>query len=98
LNNSKISYFSSSFLTEKVTTAPLSDTLNVTDFFEVAFFESLYPNIKECARKGMIPERVETSILDIEVDLCMMEHDVDFSVRRAPDLIRKCKLESNLEV
>lgn len=59
----------------------------------MAFFESLYPNMAECARKGVIPERVEPSILDVEVDLCMMEHDVDFSVRRAPDLIRKCEVE-----
>jgi len=36
----------------------------------------------KCARKCVIPERVETSILEIEVDLCMMEHDMDFSVRR----------------
>ena len=44
--------------------------------------------MKECARKGVIPERVESSILDIEVDLRMMEHNVGFSVRRGPDLIR----------
>jgi len=69
------------------------DNVYVTDFFEVSFFESMYPNMKESARKGVIPERVESSILDIEVDLCMMEHDVDFSVRRAPDLIRKYGVE-----
>jgi hypothetical protein len=46
--------------------------------------------MKECARQSVIPERVESSILDVEVDLCMMEHDVDFSVRRAADLIMKC--------
>jgi hypothetical protein len=29
----------------------------------------------------MVPERVEPFILDREVDLCMMEWDVEFSVR-----------------
>jgi hypothetical protein len=39
-----------------------NDNVYFTDFFEVAFFESLYPNMKECAREGVIPERVESSI------------------------------------
>ena len=63
----------------------------VTDFFETDFFESLYPFMIEPAMQGVVPERVKPSILNVEVDLCMMEHDVDFSVRRAPDLIRRYK-------
>jgi len=54
----------------------------VTDLFEAELFESMYPHIIEAARKGVVPERVEPSILDVEVDLCMMENEVDFSVRR----------------
>lgn len=67
------------------------DIVYVTDFFEANFFESLYPFMIEPARQGVVPERVKPSILNVEVDLCMMEHDVDFSVRRAPDLIRRYK-------
>jgi len=33
--------------------------------------------------------------MDIKVDLCMMEHDMDFSVRRAPDLIRNYKIRGD---
>lgn len=60
----------------------------VTDFFEAGLFESMYPNIVKFARENVVPERVEPSVLDVEVDLCMMEDDVDFSVRRAPYLIK----------
>jgi len=31
----------------------------------------------EPARQGVIPEMVESSILDIIIDLCMVERDVD---------------------
>lgn len=34
------------------------------------------------ARDGMVPERVEPFVLDVEVELCLMEWDVEFSVRR----------------
>lgn len=54
----------------------------VTDFFEAELFESMYPTIVEAAREGIVPERVEPSVLDVEVELCLMEEDVDFSVRR----------------
>ncbi|MEL7671870.1 hypothetical protein [Methanobacterium sp.] len=54
----------------------------VTDLFEAEAFESTYPNIINAAREGLIPERVEPSVLNVEVDLCMMEDEVDFSVRR----------------
>ena len=53
----------------------------VTDFFEVETFESRYPHMVEFAREGVVPERVEPSVLDVEVELCLMERDVDFSVR-----------------
>lgn len=46
----------------------------------------------EFAREGMVPERVETFVLDMDVDLCLMEEDVDFSVREN-DLIEECKLK-----
>ena len=36
----------------------------------------------ELTREGVIPERVEPSVLEVDVDLCMMEENVDFSVRR----------------
>ena len=65
----------------------------VTDFFEAEPFESRYPHMVEFAREGVAPDRVEPSVLDVEVDLCVMEWDVDFSVRRAPDLIRKSVVE-----
>ena len=58
------------------------DNVYVADFFEAAFFESLYPNIIECARKVVVHERVKPSVLDVEVDLCMIDPDVDFSVRK----------------
>ena len=63
----------------------------VTDFVEADLFESLYPFMIESAKHGVVPERVDPSILNVEVDLCMMEHDVDFSVRKAPDLIKRYK-------
>ncbi len=53
----------------------------VTDFFEAESFESRYPHMVEFARDGMVPERVKPSVLDVEVELCLMELDVDFSVR-----------------
>ena len=53
----------------------------VTDFFEDESFESRYPHMVEFAREGVVPERVEPSVLDVEVELCLMEWDVDFSVR-----------------
>jgi len=37
----------------------------------------------EFAREGVVPERVEPSVLDVEVDLCLMEWCVEFSVRMA---------------
>lgn len=64
-------------------------TAYITDFFEAEPSESMYPNIVKFAREGVVPERAEPSVLDVEVDLCIMEWDVDFSVRNAPDLIRK---------
>lgn len=67
------------------------DNVYVTDFFEADFFESLYPFMIESARQGVVPERVDPSILNVEVDLCIMEHEVDFSVRRMPDLIKRHK-------
>ena len=54
----------------------------VTDLFEAELFESMYPNIVEAAREGVVPERVDPSVLGVEVGLCLMEEDVDFSVRR----------------
>jgi hypothetical protein len=54
----------------------------VTDFFEAEAFESMYPHIVEFAREGVVPERLEPSVLDVEVDLCLMEWGVEFSVRR----------------
>ena len=63
----------------------------VTDFFEAEAFESRYPHMVEFAREGVVPERVEP--LDVEVDLCLMEWDVDFSVRRVPDLVIKCGVD-----
>lgn len=45
----------------------------------------------ESARQGVVPKRVDPSILNLEVDLCMIEHEVDFSVRRVPDLIKEYK-------
>ena len=54
----------------------------VTDLFEAELFESMYPTIVEAAKEGVIPERVDASVLDVEVDLRMMEDEVDFSVRR----------------
>ena len=54
----------------------------VTDFFEAESFESRYPHMVRFAREGVVPERVEVSVLDVEVDLCLMEWEVDFSVRR----------------
>ena len=57
----------------------------VTDFFEAEPFESRYPNIVEFAREGVVPERVEPSVLDVEVDLCLREWDVEFSVRNVTD-------------
>lgn len=44
-----------------------------------------YYHYDKSARQSMFPERIEPSVLDVEVDLCLMECDVDFSVRRAPD-------------
>lgn len=45
----------------------------------------------EFAREGVVPESVKPSVLDLEVDLCLMERDVEFSVRS--DLIRKWGVE-----
>ena len=53
----------------------------VTDFFEAESFESRYPHMVEFAREGAVPNRVEPSVLDVEVDLCLMEWSVEFSVR-----------------
>ena len=36
----------------------------------------------EFARDSVVPERVEPSVLDVDVELCLIELDVDFSVRR----------------
>jgi len=55
----------------------------VTDFFETELFESRYPHMVEFARDGVVPERVEPSVLDVEVELCLMEGGVEFSVRMA---------------
>ena len=52
----------------------------VTDFFEAEPFESRYPHMVEFARDGMVPEREESSVLDVEVDLCLMEWWVVFWV------------------
>jgi hypothetical protein len=38
------------------------------NFFEVAFFESIYPIRIESSMPGVVPEKVETLILDREVD------------------------------
>lgn len=54
----------------------------VTDFFEAELFESMYPTIVEAAREGIVPERVDPYVLGVEIGLCLMEEDVDFSVRR----------------
>lgn len=43
----------------------------------------------EFAREGVVPERVEASVLDVEVELCLMEWGVEFSVR-------KLKIKSSL--
>ena len=53
----------------------------VTDLFEAELFESTYPHIVEAAREGIVPERVDPSVLGVEIGLCLMEEDVDFSVR-----------------
>ncbi len=54
----------------------------VTDFFEAELFESMYPSIVEAAREGIVPKRVDPSVLSVEIGLCLIEEDVDFSVRR----------------
>lgn len=38
----------------------------------------------EFARESVVPERVEPSVLDVEVELCLMEWAVEFSVSRVP--------------
>jgi hypothetical protein len=42
----------------------------------------MYPTIVDAAREGIVPERVHPSVLGVEIGLCLMEEDVDFSVRR----------------
>lgn len=64
----------------------------VSQFFEAGPFESRYPHMVEFAGDGVIPERVVPSVLDVEVELCLMERGVDFLARGA-DLIRKCWVE-----
>ena len=56
-------------------------TIYIADLFEAETFESRYPHMVKFARDGVVPERVEPSVLDAEVELCLMEWDVDFSVR-----------------
>ena len=56
---------------------------SVTDFFEAEPFESRYWHMVEFAREGVVPERVEPPVLDVEVELCLMELSVDFSVRKS---------------
>ena len=57
------------------------DNVPVTDLFGANFFESMHLHIVKSTGQYVVLKRVDLSILDIEVDLCMMEHDVDFSVR-----------------
>ena len=52
------------------------------DFFEGETFELRYPYMIEFAMEGIVPKRVDPSILSVEIGLCLMEEDVDFSVRR----------------
>jgi hypothetical protein len=33
-------------------------------------------------RESVVPERVEPSVLDVEVELCVMEWSVEFSVKK----------------
>ena len=41
------------------------------------------------AREGMVPERVEPFVFDLKVDLCLMELDVDFEVRKTSNFWNK---------
>lgn len=51
----------------------------------MTLFESLHPHMVEFAREDVVHERVETSVLDMEVELCLMEWGVEFSVRAEAD-------------
>lgn len=64
------------------------NNLHVTDFFEADSFETMYPYLIESARQCIIPERIEPKTFNREIDLCMIEQNIDLSVRMVPNLKR----------
>lgn len=76
------------------------DNFYITDFFEADLFESMYPHMIKSAKECLIPGRIKPEILNKEMDICMMEQDIDFSVRRAAnpkyiDILKDAAMNNN---
>ena len=58
-----------------------ADDLYVFKYFTAAEFE-VYKSLVEPAKKGVVPERIYPKALEIELDICMLEEEMEIHIGR----------------
>lgn len=66
------------------------DDVYVFKYFTAVEFE-VYKSLVEFAKKGVIPERIDPEVLEVELDICMLEEEMDIHISRLsePEEIKK---------
>ena len=69
--------------------------LYITDYYQSHEIES-YRSLIKLAEKGIVPERVDSSVLECEIDICMIEQDAHFAIEYSAYSIEEIKEYYNL--
>ncbi len=55
--------------------------LYVFKYFTAIEFE-VYKSLIKTAKEGIIPERIDPGALEVELDICMLEEEIDIHITR----------------
>ena len=57
------------------------DDLYLFKYFTAVEFET-YKSLVKPAKKGIIPERIDPKVLEVELDICMLEEEMNIHINR----------------
>lgn len=69
--------------------------LYLTDYFQPEEFEG-YSSLIELAKRSIVPERIDPTLIEREIDMCMIEQDASFAVEYAGFTIEEIKKHYNI--
>jgi len=68
-------------LAEKFKMYEAGGDIYVFKYFTAVEFE-VYKSLVVFAKKGIIPERIAPEVLEVELDICMLEEEMDIHINR----------------